>query len=179
MQRVLKNYSFNATTGVITLTDYDTIYLEGVKLVANANTNQLIYVFNDPTLGGTVADNTLNLTYDTSAMSNGDALMVVYDDLDETPAAGSDIVGLQDLMQDVRDSLDLMSWLSNARGVTGELRTSVVSGALTTISTVTTVTTVTTVANLASVGGLAAVQHIPATQNQAALASNVTNVTLT
>jgi len=54
--------------------------LDSILLITNVTDNIIIYNFADPTKGGTVSDNVLTLTYDTSSMSNTDKLLIFYDD---------------------------------------------------------------------------------------------------
>lgn len=80
MKIKIKNSTFNKTAQTVTFTDYATIKLESVLLVTNVTRNKIIYNFTNPTLWGTVAGNVLTLAYDTSAMANGDKLMIMYED---------------------------------------------------------------------------------------------------
>jgi len=179
MKKVIKNYTFSASTKKITFTDYSSISLEGVMLITNAMSNVIIYNFADPLLGGLVSGNVLTLDYNTGAMSNTDKLQIFYDDPDSN---------LDDAAAAILEAARQITFLANAKGLSGEIRTSILSGIITTVNTVTTVSTVTTVgtvttvstvANQSNIGGLSAQQIVPATQNQAALASNITNVILT
>jgi hypothetical protein len=62
------------------------------------------------------------------------------------------------------------------RGVAADIRATILSGVLTTVSTVTGVTTVSTVTNLAQIGAFAANGYIPAMTNLAAQA-NINRIT--
>lgn len=72
------DYSFNAATKEVTFNaPYNTIELQQIELIVNVVDNIIIYQFNKNTKGGTLAGSVLTLTYDTTAMSNGDILMVI------------------------------------------------------------------------------------------------------
>ena len=80
MKKLVTDYTFNALSKTITLNGFTSIDLEGLLLVTNVSTNQIIYNFADPALGATVSSNVLTLTYDTTTMSNTHALQIFYDD---------------------------------------------------------------------------------------------------
>lgn len=72
------DYSFNAATKEVTFNaPYNTIELQQIELIVNVVDNIIIYQFNKNTKGGTLVGAVLTLTYDTTAMSNGDILMVI------------------------------------------------------------------------------------------------------
>lgn len=74
----IKNYTFDAVAKTITFSDYSAIRLDSVRVIANVTAGIIIYTFTDPNLGGNVLNNVLSLDYDTSAMNNGDALQIIY-----------------------------------------------------------------------------------------------------
>jgi hypothetical protein len=80
MKVKIDNYSFDKATRKITFSDYATIRLDGVLLITNVTSNVIIYNFSDSTLGGSVTNNVLTLTYDTTSMNNSDKLLIYYDD---------------------------------------------------------------------------------------------------
>jgi hypothetical protein len=80
MKKLVTDYTFNAASKTITLNGFTSIDLEGLLLVTNVSTNQIIYNFADPALGATVSSNVLTLAYNTTTMSNTDALQIFYDD---------------------------------------------------------------------------------------------------
>lgn len=92
MKQLIKNYTFDKTTGTVTFTDFANIALERLLLITNVTTNTLIYQFNSPALGGVVTGNAINLTYDTSAMNNTDKLQIIYDSSTGDPAYDNGIV---------------------------------------------------------------------------------------
>jgi hypothetical protein len=96
MKILVENYTFNAASGEITLTDYNSVNLESMLLVTNVTDNIIIYNFADPTKGGTVSTNVLTLDYDTTAMSNGDTLQIFIDD-GEKSASETTLEALKDV----------------------------------------------------------------------------------
>ena len=168
MKIIVDNYTFNSAASTITFSDYSSIHLNRVLLIVNVTTNTIIYNFANPALGGDVASNVLTLDYDTSVMSSGDILMIQYDDKSRDIDAQVDT----DVLNEIRSAVMAVAM---ARAADSTLR---VSGSMNvgTISTITTLNTLTTLANMASVGGYSANQQIPATQNMAAVQSNVNNV---
>lgn len=121
MKIAIKNYSFNKTTGEVTLSDYVTIRLDSVLAVINVTARVIIYKTGDPVLSGTVATNKLTVAYDTSAMADTDKLLILYDDAnydaagskadaantatDTTPVSGISLLKqISKVFQDVWDS---------------------------------------------------------------------------
>ena len=96
MKILVKNYTFNAGTRQITLTDYTSVNLESFLLITNVTDNVIIYNFADPAKGGTVSTNILTLDYDTTAMSNGDTLQIFIDD-GEKSASETTLEALKDV----------------------------------------------------------------------------------
>jgi hypothetical protein len=80
MKILVENYTFNAASGEITFTDYNSVNLESMLLVTNVTDNIIIYNFADVTRGGTVSGNVLNLGFDTSSMSDSDSLQIFIED---------------------------------------------------------------------------------------------------
>jgi hypothetical protein len=150
----ITNYTFNKTAKTVTFTDYTSISLDGVLLVTNVTDNIIIYNFANPALGGTVLNNVLTLDYDTSAMDNGDALQIFYDD-------GVDTLALleQHIDADGRASRQLMQLLkplSITTNGSGRLNIDVanVTGNVAQVTLVPTVTTVGTINDQLRIGGL-------------------------
>jgi hypothetical protein len=79
MKQIIKSYSFNKTARSIIFTDFSTISLDRILVITNVTAGVMLYQFNDPALGGSVAANVLTLTYGTSAMNNTDKLQIIYD----------------------------------------------------------------------------------------------------
>ena len=80
MKRRIVNYSWVASTGAITFTDFSGIDLDAVLLVTNVTDNIIIYNFADAAKGGAVSSNVLTVAFDTSGMENVDKLQIFYDD---------------------------------------------------------------------------------------------------
>lgn len=81
MNKVILNnndYSFNASTGVITIYNY-TEYLtkEYLLLITNVSSNTIIYNFGCEGLGGDIVGNTIELDIDTTTMSDADNLQII------------------------------------------------------------------------------------------------------
>jgi len=81
MKTLQTTYTFDASAQEITIGTFNPIVLESVMLITNVTDNIIIYNFADPTKGGTVAADTLTLTYDTTSMADGDDLQIWYDDV--------------------------------------------------------------------------------------------------
>ena len=82
MKRRIVNYTWVASTGAITFTDFTAISLDGVLVITNVTDQIIIYSFADAAKGGTVATNVLTCEFDTSGMDNADKLQIWYDDGD-------------------------------------------------------------------------------------------------
>jgi hypothetical protein len=83
MKTLILNYLFDKTDKKITFPDYPSIRLDSILLITNVTyQNIIIYNFADSTKGGSVTNNILTLTYDTSSMANTDKLQIFYDDPD-------------------------------------------------------------------------------------------------
>lgn len=80
MKKLISNYTFDSSQGIVTLTDLTSIDLERLLLITNVTDNIIVYNFADPQKGGIVSGNSINLNFDTSAMSNGDILQIYYED---------------------------------------------------------------------------------------------------
>lgn len=75
----LGSYSFDKTAKTITFSGF-TASLERLLLVTDTTNNTIIYQFNDPLKGGTLSNNVLTLTYDTTGITfaNTDKLQIFY-----------------------------------------------------------------------------------------------------
>ena len=82
----ITNYSFVASTGVITFTGYTAISLQNVMYVANVKNGIEVAMYDSSTagLGATVSTNVLTLAFNTTAMANGDPLLIMYNDDEAT-----------------------------------------------------------------------------------------------
>lgn len=96
MKKLISNYSFDASEKKITFSDYAAVDLESLLLVTNVTTNQIIYNFADPAAGGGVVGNVVTLVFDTSGMSDTDALQIFYDDPDVNAATEESMKALHE-----------------------------------------------------------------------------------
>lgn len=79
-KQIIKNYIFDASAKTITLPDFKgTLDLTRLALITNVTDNIIIYNFADPFKGASVVDNVITLAYDTTTMSDTDALRIDYD----------------------------------------------------------------------------------------------------
>jgi len=98
MKIQIKNYGFDPLAKTVTFKDSTNYSLESLLLVVNVTTNQVIYNFANPAAGGTLIDNVLTLTYDTTAMNSADKLLIYYDS-DLLPASDESTILLRRLVQ--------------------------------------------------------------------------------
>lgn len=80
MKTRLTSYTFSASGKTVTSASFSDVTLAGIQLIVNATDNIIIYNFADPSLGGTLATDTLTLDYDTTSMSDTDELMILVED---------------------------------------------------------------------------------------------------
>jgi hypothetical protein len=80
MKVLIPTYTFNASQGVITITNFPQIKQEQILLITNTSVGKIIYSFADPNLGAFVNSNVIYLSADTSAMSNTDSLQIFIED---------------------------------------------------------------------------------------------------
>lgn len=149
MKTLVSTYTFNPSAKTVTL---DKAYsLEQILLITNVTTNQMIYNFADPTMGGSIIGSVLTLDFNTTAMSAGDKLQIFVDDAEAVQPVIDQDAAL--LLSRVLNALNAPQGydksLQRQRGTVV-----VESGTVTTVSTVTTVTTVSTVTNLSTIDTL-------------------------
>lgn len=132
----LGSYSFNKTAKTITFTGF-VANLERVLLITDVTNNTVIYQFNDATLGGTLSNNVLTLTYNTNTASfaNTDKLQIFY--WSEEPQQ----TALLDLAMSIKRDLQMMRREPNMSP--SGINTNIVAG---------TITSVTAVASMTSLG---------------------------
>lgn len=84
------SYSFNSTNGTITILNLKNIKLENVLMITNMTTGTVVF---SPimSLTGTISNNVIDLTYNTSAMNNNDSLQILVE-IDDPNTANSDIL---------------------------------------------------------------------------------------
>lgn len=144
MKKLITNYTFNSATRQIALSDYTSIDLDGVLLVTNVTDNVIVYNFADPALGGTVSSNVLTLTYDTTSMSNGDALQIFYDD-GAAPASDATATALLDVANTLKR---ISKNMESLQVVDANQRQRVAVEAVPTVANVTTIGTVNSFASV-------------------------------
>lgn len=174
MKTLVANYSFDKTAKTVTLTDYATVNQAGLLLITNTTDGQIIYNFADPTAGASVTDNVITLEYDTTAMDNGDALQIYYDDPAIALATEGGQANAEQLLTAVYEALEVLTFLSSLRDTANQLRVGIVSGSVGLASN----QTLATLSNITNLGGFSAQQQIPAAQNTAAIQSNINNVVI-
>jgi len=173
MKTQILNYSFNAAAKTVTFTDYTTIRLDSLLLITNVTDNIIIYNFANPSLGGTVTDNVVTLTFDTTAMADADSLQIFYDD-GETPATVESITELGELIETLTELNARLTVIgSMANSGAPALRVAPISS----VSTAVTGTVTATVANatIASIGPGGTVSN--AQNNVLVQLANINNVT--
>lgn len=139
----IDSYVFNKTAKTVTFTGYSSIRIEGIRLITNVNTREMIYCFNDPAFGGTVSGNILTLDYDTSAMADTDKLMIVYD-----PPSGGFFDRVTELLRMIMDFVRAPDYaIPTATGKKIQCLVAADSQ-LQSVATVTTVSTLTNLTNL-------------------------------
>jgi hypothetical protein len=107
MKVLVGNYVFNKTSKTVVFSDFAAVVLERLLVITNVTRNTMIYLFTDPTLGGTVTGNTLTLTFDTSAMANTDKLQIFYETAD-TPALDTTAQTVNVSVQALTDMVGLL-----------------------------------------------------------------------
>ena len=128
MKRQILNYTFTpggAGVGTVTFTDINPIKLESIALIVNVTDGIIIFNFADPAKTGLVATNVLTLTFSTTGMASGDALMIVYNDGDaahgEVDVGAPTKVGMIASTHGANPTevpaLDRVNWLANRHGV--------------------------------------------------------------
>ena len=129
----LGSYSFNKTAKTITFSGF-TATLERLLLITDTTNNTIIYQFNDPLKGGTLANNILTLTYNTTGagFANTDKLQIFY--WSEEPQQ----TALLDLAVSIKRDLQMIRREPNM--TTLGMNINVSGGTLPTVSTVSTVT---------------------------------------
>ena len=84
MKILANRYSFSPSTKQVFLSGFTTnIALEQLLLITNTSTNTIIYNFACPTTGGTITNNVITLSADTTSMASTDRLQIFLDDLFE------------------------------------------------------------------------------------------------
>jgi len=95
MKILFEDYTFNAAAKQITFNTSETITLPQLLLITNVTDNLIVYNFADPNYGGTITNNILTLTYNTSLMSDSDSLQIFLEN-QYTPASQETLQYLSD-----------------------------------------------------------------------------------
>lgn len=99
MKIQIRNYGFDPIAKTVTFKDYTSVSLDSVLLVVNVTTNTIIYNFANPATGGTISGNVLTLpAIDELIMASTDKLLIYYD-VDTTPASDESVLLLRRLVQ--------------------------------------------------------------------------------
>jgi hypothetical protein len=141
MKVLFEDYTFNAASKQITFNTTDVITLEQMLIVTNVTTNKIIYNFADPALGGTISNNVLTLTFDTTSMSDPDKLQIFLDNT-FLPASEESLQYLKKIVQ-LLTPLSVQDSAQRQRVAVEAMPTTTVTGTVTigtgTLSTVTNV----------------------------------------
>ena len=163
MKTLITNYAFDPANQRVTFLDYSSIDLKRVLLITNVTSNTMIYNFASPALGGliyTLANNTLQLDFNTTSMSSTDSLQIFYD-TERTPASDE----VANALFEVARKLD---FLNAVRGSFADLRV--------TPTATPNMSTLTTLGNIGAVGGFSANTQIKNFDNLTAIMSNINNI---
>jgi len=95
MKILFEDYTFNAAAKQITFNTSEAISLQQLLIITNVTDNLIIYSFADPNYGGTITNNVLTLTYNTSLMSDSDSLQIFLEN-QYTPASQETLQYLSD-----------------------------------------------------------------------------------
>lgn len=158
MKVLFTDYTFNSTNKTVTFNTKNVINLNNILLITNVTRNIIIYNFANPSLGGTLSNNVLTLTYNTTTMSSSD-LLQIFLDLGEFPASEDTLVRISQLLTPIatQDSAQRQRIIVDnasvvvSQGTAANLNATVSIAASQTLGTVTTVSSVT---NIAGLGGV-------------------------
>lgn len=78
-KQLVSLYTFDPVAKTVTLLGIPNINLEQILLVTNVTDGIILYSFADSACSGTLVDNVLTLTYDTTAMESTDRLQIFID----------------------------------------------------------------------------------------------------
>lgn len=174
MKIKIENYAFNKTSKTVTFTDYTSIRLDSILLITNVTDNIIIYNFADPLLGGTVLNNVLTLSYNTSSMDDADKLQIFYEDSDVQPATEANqevLLSLTETLRELSARLQILASMANAGAPA--LRVTPISSVSTAVTGTVAVSTLTTLTNFGT--GVPANTVAWSQQNLLATMANVNN----
>lgn len=144
-QVIIDKYAFDANARTITFPDLPDIKMEGLQLITNISTGEIVYQFNQSGKGGTLTGNILTLAFDTSSMNSTDKLQIIYH-----PPAGGFFNRIVALLEQIWRATVRPEWLvaiSTGKALRTLLDTNSNLNAVTTVTTVTTCATVTNLTN--------------------------------
>jgi hypothetical protein len=98
MKVLLQDYVFNAATKQITFNTTDVVKLEQLLVITNVTDNIIIYNFADAAKGGSITNNVLTLTFDTTSMSDSDSLQIFLE-IQMNPSTDESVILLRRLIQ--------------------------------------------------------------------------------
>jgi hypothetical protein len=98
MKVLLQDYVFNAATKQIIFNTTDVVKLEQLLVITNVTDNIIIYNFADAAKGGSIANNVLTLTFDTTSMSDSDSLQIFLE-IQMNPSTDESVILLRRLIQ--------------------------------------------------------------------------------
>lgn len=155
MKLLFQNYTFNAAAKKITFNTTDTVLLENVLLITNVTSNQIIYNFANPAQGGSISNNVLTLTFNTTTMSNTDSLQVFLDIGGGYAATDDSILMLRRVVQ-LLSPLATQDSAQRQRVVVDNIAagTVAISSGTVSVGNAPNVTTVSTVSNVAAYAGI-------------------------
>lgn len=154
------SYSFNASSGEIIIIGLDNLKLENILLITNVTDGKMLYNFADESLRATISNNIINLTYDTSLMSDSDSIQIFIEDglvSNDTNIIAEKICDLGRCIVRLLNNVNAPPWLDKTLNRL-RMTTLLESG------TVTTVGSVTSVSNLSLLNSFQA-QVLPISQN--------------
>lgn len=152
-QYIIGDYTFNAAAKTITISNVANIRIEGFQIITNITTGVMIYQFNNPSLNGSLAGNVLNLTFNTTSMSNTDKLQILY-----IPMINGAFQNEQEGLAEVNNTNILLRRIVKLLESSGNVdfgnRQRVVIDNILVGLTLTAITTVSTVTNTSQIAGL-------------------------
>lgn len=152
MKIPIENYTFIPGTKTIVFDDYTSISLNYIYPIINVTTGIIMYNPMSPELIGSVTDNELVLSFDTTSMEATDLLMIIYDDGRKVPTAVETANAIDEnsnwLLRKVVKLLE-----SNAV-VDVNSRQKITVDAMTSGMTLSTVTSVGNIGNLGTIGSM-------------------------
>lgn len=165
MKVLFQDYTFDPSLKQVKFNTTDSVFLENILLITNVTDNQIIYNFANPNQGGTISNNLLTLSYNTTSMSSSDRLQIFLD-LKGAPATEDTLHDLRQqtaLLKRISKLVDSLSVVDAAQrqrvSIDSAPATITVTGGLGTI------TAVSTVSNIALNAGMGSEQYLNIARN--------------